>query len=668
MEKETYIKKLKALKIKIRNYVKTNVLFMTFVLLSVTNGFLIRSFTIKNYFAFRPVLADLAVVTLIGAFGYLFKPKNQIKYFMSISILFTIICFINSIYFRNYLTYASFSVISSSLQIADVSDAVMESILEKVDFIYFTQIILLLIIYFSLKKSDYIKRVGEVENGKKSAKITAVIAVVLAGIFCLTLNFVDFGRLFKQWNREFVVSKFGIYTYQFNDLIASVQPQITPLFGYDKKMREFKEYYDQKDYTKHINEYTNMFKGKNLLVIHAESIQNFVINEKLNGIEITPNLNRLTKEGLYFSNFYAQESIGTSSDSEFTFNTSLMPAGSGTVFVSYFDREYVTIPKLLKEKNYYSFSMHANKGNFWNRNLAHKSFGYDNFYYYDKDYELDEIIGLGLSDKSFFRQSVPKIKDIMNNNQNFYGTLIMLSNHTPFTPIEGHSDFEVDYKYEFKNPITGQKEIKSAPYLEGTQMGSYIKSVNYADAAIGQLLDDLEKEGILDNTVIVIYGDHDTKMRPKEFDRYYNYDYETNNILPETDADYINVDEYSYEINRKVPFIIWSKDMDVSVEVDKVMGMYDVLPTLGNMFDFDSKYALGHDIFSINENTVIFPNGNWITDKMYYNSQKEEGILLKPTQPVSIEYIKRHTKIAEETVSVSNGIIIYNLIKKISEK
>ena len=98
------------------------------------------------------------------------------------------------------------------------------------------------------------------------------------------------------------------------------------------------------------NEYTNIFEGKNILVIHAESIQNFTLNTSFNGEDVAPNLKRLASEGIYFSNFYAEESVGTSSDTEFTFNTSLLPASSGTVFISYYDRDYVTIPIIKRKK------------------------------------------------------------------------------------------------------------------------------------------------------------------------------------------------------------------------------------------------------------------------------------------------------------------------------
>ena len=241
----------------------------------------------------------------------------------------------------------------------------------------------------------------------------------------------------------------------------------------------------------------------------------------------------------------------------------------------------------------------------------------------------------------------------------------MLTNHTPFSDIESHSDYEVTYKYKKKNEETGQEEEVTAPYMEGTKLGNYFKSVHYADEAIGQLIDELDQNGVLDNTVIVIYGDHDAKLKKSEFKRFYNYDPETDSVLDKDDPNYKEVDYYQYELNRKVPFIIWSKDnKDKAKETKKIMGMYDVMPTLGNMFGFKSKYALGHDIFSIDENVVFFPDGNWLTDKMYYNQSKEEGKLLNPDDTVSVDYIQKYNKLADEAVSISDSIIVYDLIKK----
>lgn len=667
VKKEAIKDKLISFKEFSQSYVKTNVLFLTFFLTSIINGCLLRFLTVKNYFDIPPIIADAAVVFIIGAFGYFIKPRHQFKYFFTWGIIFTLVCIINSMYYTNYLSFASFSLLETSLQLVDVGDAVVENVMELKDFSYLWQVFALIFVNHMLKKRKYYEKVSKIEIGKVRALNTIVLGLILVGVFISTITSTDISRLNKQWNREYIVMKFGVYTYQLNDLVATAKSQLNPLFGYDENAKMFREYYDTKDTTQQTNAYTNIFKGKNVLVIHAESIQQFTLDASFNGEAVAPNLKKMASEGLYFSNFYAQESVGTSSDSEFTFNTSLMPASSGTVFVSYWNREYVAIPKLLKEQGYYTFSMHANNGTFWNRNNAHKSLGYDDFYYYTKDFEIDETIGLGLSDKSFFRQAVPIISSIKDANERFYGVLIMLTNHTPFSDIEGHTDYEVTYKYTKINEETGEEETVVAPYMEGTKLGNYFKSVHYADEALGQFINDLDAAGLLENTVIVIYGDHDAKLKKSEFIRYYNYNPETDSVLSEDDPNYQAVDYFSYEINRKVPFIIWTKDHQYQQEITEVMGMYDVLPTLGNMFGFSSPYALGHDIFSVDENVVIFPDGNWITNKMYYSQSKEEGKLLDPNETVSVDYINYYNKIADDAISVSDSIIVYDLIRKTNE-
>lgn len=652
---------------KLSIYLKTNKLFFVFVLTSVGNATLLRFLTVQNYFEIKPLLADTGAVLLIGAFGYFFKPKNQFKYYFTWSIIFTFLCIVNSMYYTNYLSYASVSLLATSLQVVDVGDAVVQKVMEVKDFSYLWQIVAMIFVHLYLKKKGYYDYVKDIEVGKVRALNTIVASLIVFGFFISTLTGLDISRFGKQWNRTYLVMNFGLYTYQANDIFVSFKTKISPLFGYDEAAKEFREYYENRNSEpKKTNQYTDILKGRNVIAIHAESIQNFTLHTTFNGEEVTPNLNRLASEGLYFSNFYAQESVGTSSDSEFTFLTSLMPASSGTVAVSYWDRDYSTSLKYLKEMGYYNFSMHANNGTFWNRNMIHPKYGYDKFFYYTKDYEIDEVMGMGLSDKSFFRQSVPKIKEISENNQNFYGTMIMLTNHTPFSAAS-EVDFDVDYKYEKINEETGEKETVSAPFLEGTTLGDYFKTVHYADSAIGQFIDDLDDAGLLDNTVIVIYGDHDAKIKKSEYLYYYNYDPYTDSVLGEDDPNYKDMDYYDYELNRKVPFIIWTKDKKVQGEVTDAMGMYDASPTLGNMLGFYNEYALGHDIFSVDDNVVVFPDGSWLSNTMYYSSSKEEGKLLNADSTISTEYIEKNNKYAEDVIGISNDIIIYDLIKRTKE-
>lgn len=663
--KENPILFLKKIGNSLKKYWYENKLFILFVFLNVLNALLLRFFTIgekTNIFDFRPLLADFSFVVIIGSFSYLMKKKAKFIYLFLLTLIMSIICMINSAYYTFYTSFSSISLLSTARFITAVGDAVVENVLQPKDLIYIMMPIIFLYFNYHYKKNRYYEKVGFFNKSKKLATTTLIFGIISFFVFISSLTATDIGRLTKQWNREYVVMKFGIYVYHVNDLVKSVEPKLAALFGYDNALKNFNEYYSEKDKNS-TNKYTNIFEGKNIIVIHAESIQNFVIGMEFNGVEVTPNLNKLASTGLYFNNFYSQVSVGTSSDAEFTFNTSLMPANIGTAFGNYFDKEYVTIPKLLKEKGYYTFAMHGNNADYWNRRVMHKNLGYDKLYAKD-DFVIDEVIGLGLSDVSFFKQSVEKLKIIKEENEKFYGTFIMLTNHTPFSETDKYGEFDVSMKETILNPETGLMEEITYPYMEGTKLGDYFKSVHYADYALGIFLEELEKNGLLEDTVVILYGDHDARLSNSDYVRLYNYDKTTNDILPETDPNYIDFNEYSYELNRKVPFIIWSKDrIDKAETINNVMGMYDVMPTLGNMFNFYNEYALGHDIFSIKENNiVVFPNGNWLTNEVYYNSQLQESYIIN-NSVISQEYIDKNSEYTEKLLSVSNDILVFDLIK-----
>ena len=145
---------------------------------------------------------------------------------------------------------------------------------------------------------------------------------------------------------------------------------------------------------------------------------------------------------------------------------------------------------------------------------------------------------------------------------------------------------------------------------------------------------------------------------------------DTDSVLDKDDPNYKEVDYYQYELNRKVPFIIWSKDKiatDYTGTFSKVMGMIDVSPTLENMLGLYNPYALGHDIFSVDENVVVFPGGNWMTNKLYYNASKKEYRQLEPDASISIDYINKYSEYAESIIELSNGIIDYDLIEKVNQ-
>lgn len=669
---KNYIQRVKTEHL-IREYFKNNVLFITFVITSVLNSTLLRFFcmhTVENFLSWKAVLADLVVVTAIGAFGYLFKPKNRFNYYMSFNIFLTAICIVNSVYYTFYTSFASISMLSLTQYIGDVGDAVVENVLQLKDMVYILSPIVLTIVHLKLKKKSYYKKIELKSERKKRAFKTLSFSATLLFVFLVTMTSLDVSRFVKQWNKEYIVMRFGIYIYQANDLIISVQPKINSMFGYDKAHKGFLEYFAEERPMSN-NQYTNMYAGKNVIAIHAESMMTNAMYLTFNGQEVTPNLNKIARSGLFFSNFYSQVSVGTSSDSELTYNTTLMPTKSGTAFVSYSDKTYISTPKLLGEKGYYTFSMHANTAAFWNRQTMHKSLGYDRFYS-KVDYEIDKenVIGLGLADKSFFQQSVQKLKKIDAEHDNWYGVLIMLTNHTPFSDIDKYGEFPVDIVETVINE-QGIEEQITHPYMEGTKLGNYFKSLHYADAALGEFVTELEANGLLEDTIIVIYGDHDARLSRKEYEKLYNYNFDTKQFIDEDDENYRKYDSYQYELGRKVPFIIWSKDMEskgINKEISNVMGMYDVMPTLGNMLGFNNKYALGHDIFEIGENNiVVFPNGNWVTNKMYYNSQKAAYLSLSE-QVITEEEISKNSEYANKLLDVSNNIIVFDLLNENNDR
>ncbi len=588
---------------------KNNYIIYIFIISSLINSTLLL-FTTTGLGNIRFILSDLVILLLICSFSFLVRKRNL--YFLIFSIILSSICCINSVYYNNYNDFASVYLFETMFQAFKLPSEAVTSVFQVSDFIFIWQILLMIVLY---RMNKYEKNVT---NFKRSLLVTFSLFVIIL----LTCNSNDIYRLTHDWNKSYVVRNFGIYSYQVNDIFTVTKKFICPNCGKEEAQVIVDEYFRNKGTEE--NEYTNIFKDKNILFIHAESVQQMFLNSEINNQVITPNLNKLASEGLYFSNYYSQESVGTSSDTEFTITNSILPVGTGTVFINYDYNNYQSMIKSFEEIGYYTFSMHGNICEYWNRSQMYQAIGYDKFYCYN-DYNLDDQIGIGLSDKSFFSQSADIISDIHNNYDKFYGTLIMLTNHTPFYN-DGKVEFDVGN-------------------MEGTKIGNYLKLLHYADEAIGEFITKLDDLGVLEDTVIVIYGDHDAKFTIKQYEEYLGKD----------------IDFYEYEQLTKVPLIIWTKDKQVQGEITKIMGAYDVMPTLANMFDFEYEYALGHDIFSIDENIVVFPNGNWVTDKVYYNNQLSD---YKVYNEVSEEYLKENEEKAKKVVEISNYLIRYNLFKE----
>ncbi len=651
----------------IKSFIINNKLFIIFVILLTLLGSTLNILTIGTIGHSKSILSNLMFSLFVGSFSFLLKPKHRFLYYMVFLGFNSVLAWGNALYYDFYQSYISINLIDTASMVTQVNDSLWAKMHLR-QFVYVIYPILLIVVHRYFKKIDY---VDNNKNDKRVFRNTFIVSCLIFVFLALTMTTADSSRFVKLWNRGSVVNKYGLYVYTINDIIQSISPKLNTLNGYDEAALKFREYYSCRKEDNTQNEYTNIFKDKNIIFIHMESIQNFLVNLKINGEYVTPNINRLVNEGIYFSKFYPQISVGTSSDTEFTLNTGLMPSSSGTVFVNYFDREYYGMPEYFKNNGYYTFSMHANNREYWNRAVMHKNLGYMDFYAKDnleipEDNSSPDIVGLGLSDKAFYKQIIPMLNNIKATQSKYMGTIITLSNHSPFSDLTKYSEFDVRMKYS-REDEDGNKVVDYAPYLENSSMGNYIRSSHYADEALGELFELLKDNNLYENTIFILYGDHEARLPRNEFDLLYNYNPETNGVKSKDDEDYYDVYGYNYDLLKNTPLIIWSGEEKFNKEVDSVMGMYDILPTIANMFGFKEKFSLGHDIFSNDEKIVVFPNGNVLTDKVYYSDLNEEYISFT-NEPIETDYIDRLKTEASKILEVSNGIIVHDLIKREESK
>lgn len=663
-------KTLKIIRKNIVEYTITNRLFISYVILAILSAMFLRYFTLGTFFSFKPFITDLGIILIIGGLGYFIKPKNQFKYYFIWLIVFSAIDIINSIYYKFYANFASVGYLSTVSQAETVTGSIFEKI-SIFDIMYVLIPLIFYVIHKKLLSSSYYYFIDKIEKGKKM-----VVTTLLVGALCLGYSFgvatgTDYSRLAKQWNRVYVVERFGILMYQVNDVVQVLTSQLSSLFGIEEAEEAFNAYFDQKSEAEE-NDYTGILKGKNIVFVHMEGMQNFLMDLEFNGEEVTPNLNKLASEGMFFSNFYPQVSTGTSSDTEFTLLTGLMPAASGAVFTSYYDREYFTIPKYLKELGYYTFSMHGNLASMWSRDRAHPSLGYEGMYFEESfTYEEADVINLGINDRLFFKEAIPILENIESTYENYMGYVITLSNHSPFSLAAPHSELDLSYHYtEIDSDTLEEKEV-SVDYLSNTSVGEYIRSANYADVALGDFINYINESDAFDDTVFVFFGDHDAKLTRSEINYLYNLNPETGEEYEEGDPEYVEYDYYAHELNKKTPLIIWTKNDDLKDvfkgEITYYTGMYNVAPTILNMYGLYNKYTVGEDIFNVkDDNLIVFPNGNILNKDVYYNNSTGEYKVLNEDAVVDDEYITNVSTIGEERLNISNLIIVYDLLDSVS--
>lgn len=317
--------------------------------------------------------------------------------------------------------------------------------------------------------------------------------------------------------------------------------------------------------------YNGVAAGKNVLLIQTESLNDFVIGAEYNGQELTPNLNALLEEDtLYFNHFYSTTGVGNTSDAEFSALNSLYPNDERECYRLYVDNTFQGLPWILRREGYGAYAFHGYIKTFWNRDEAYKTQGFQH-YYSQEELDMTEVSGYGLTDKELFRQSVDILK---KKEQPFFGFMITLTNHIPY---------ELDESLATLTLKEGDK---------GTTFGGYLQTVHYTDEAFGALITYLKEAGLYENTMIIIYGDHQ------------GMNMETPSVKSKM-SEFLEK-EYNYDEMLNVPLIIHVPGLGESKTIDTVGGQVDILPTIANLMDVEigQPFVFGHDLLNAEEGFV----------------------------------------------------------------
>ncbi len=615
------------------------------------NDLLVRSLTVGANISLKPFLSNV-FITSITMLTIIFIPKKwQAKGIGFIICLSSLVAMMNYSYFNYFGRFLTLSQLQQTGQLGDVKESIYQVL--SFQLLYF--LVFPIISYICFRKIKKQLDLAPIHNRKGGAitVLSSIALVIVLNAFLLTGA--DISRISKLWNRELVVQTFGIYTYQFSDAYKVLSNKYFVDIKSEEEARvEYDNYFTDEKMMAVPNQYTGLFENRDVYYIHYESAQNYLVDTVINGQEVLPVFNRLSKEGVYFNNIYSQESYGTSSDSEFTVSSSTLPLVDGTVFVTQANKDYLTTESILNDKGYIVKAFHGNKKSFWNRDIMLTKMGYDEVIGIEEfEYDDSDLLGpWGLSDESFYRKTVEQVVDIKRQNPGVpvFAKLITLTNHHTFAPGAEMSDLNLG-DFASANP----------------EMDNYIKSYNYVDSSLQVLLDEMDRAELLDNAVVVLYGDHNAPLPAGSYSNYVNYDFVNDKAISKEDSRFVELDERDIREFKSVPVLIWTKDgLLHNQKIENVGGLIDVGPTINNLLGIHNPYQFGRDLLTTEDNFVSFSNGSWLTNTTYYSSgtDKVYGLLLDEEKKkyydekaILISTLSRYT-IYYDFVDFESGYII----------
>ena len=547
-----------------------------------------------SYQTFLAVINPLPIsLLLIGLALYVKRTKLFYSLAFGIYLLLFVWLISNSIYYREFTDFVTVNTMLASSKVSAGLGAAALELFRPWDVIYILDFPILA--FFFLKK--WIRMDNRPFNKRASFAVTSLSAMLFsANLFLAEIDRPEL--LTRGFSNYYVVRALGLpafLVYSANQTYAANKERSKASEADLKPVEE----YIQQHYAKPNPEYFGMAKGRNVIYIHLESFQQFLIDYKLNvndkEYEVTPFLNSLyhSNETFAFSNVFNQVKAGKTSDAETMIETGLFGLNQGSFMVNYGGTNTQQAAPFILSKNGYNSSavFHGNAGSFWNRNTAYKQWGYN--YFFDASYftkqNSSNSFQYGLNDKYMLRDSIKYLERLQ---QPFYTKFITVSNHYPYTTSLSGDDLGFPLAKTQDETING-----------------YFATANYLDSSIKAFFDYLKESGLYKNSIIVLYGDH------------YGISNSRNpSLAPLLDKNSETWSSYDNAMLQRVPYMVVVPGMDKGRIIDTYGGEIDMLPTLEHLLGIDSQKFLqvGQDMLSPDHNQIVaFRSANYFVTPEY---------------------------------------------------
>ncbi|WP_079509742.1 LTA synthase family protein [Mesobacillus jeotgali] len=568
----------------------------------------------------------LSFLMILFGVSMFMKEKTQKRYILITSFIVSAVLFANVVFYRFFNDFLTIPVLFQTSNMSDLGSSVTE-LINFSDLFYFADFIILAVL---LKIKPNL--LGYREYSKVDRRAFFLVAIAIA-FFNMGMAETERPQLLtRTFDREMLVKNIGTYNYHLYDAFLQSKSSAQRAMADGSELADIDNYV-RANYLPPNDEMFGIAKGKNVILISMESTQNFVINQTVNGQEITPFLNDFIKESYYFNNFYHQTGQGKTSDSEFLVENSLYPLSRGAVFFTHSGNEYTATPEILNDNGYFTASLHANNKSFWNRDIMYQSLGYERFYSLP-DYEVNEenSIGWGLKDIEFLQQSVDHLKAMPKP---FYSKFITLTNHFPFE--------------------LNEEDLYIQPYTSNDKtVNNYFPTVRYQDEALKLFVQKLKDEGLYEDSIIILYGDH------------YGISENHNKAMSE----YLGKEITPFESTQlqKVPLIVHIPGQEGKV-LPTVGGQIDIKPTILHLLGIDTKDNIdfGSDLFSKDRRDfAVLRDGSFITkDHVFTRETCYDKATGEPTEKASCE---PYFESAKNELEYSDKIIYGDLLRFYGEQ